>query len=818
MSSQQKFFLYSEQADFQEQSGRAQWRADEKALMLMQNQQPRLSEAQWSDAHDAWLAAGPMVVDAFAAVGELIENDTALGFRTHWQDTANVVEDEHSKPIRLQEGVFTDLHLGGDSRLSLGISDVDNSHYQLGVLHLRKRWFETIALAEAPLRVWTDAQDQTWVLSQNTVFQCAGQPLPHNYALRAERFEPENINPQKLRVIRQISLPEAITQPLALCEDGLRLYVLAEVMVDAVQRQQVFSCLLTDAMGEQNIVWQSFDLPGDLAYATDMHPVGIERIALMLPKPSGMAEQDYNDRDCPVLQLTQILDESGDIVDTQLELVLERYPMLSQLRPRFVSSEDRQLRYLSNDGPRELFPLAQARFFPDAEFNLRKVLDSGIPDTHWHKIVMDACIPRGCQVNVMVYCTDSLDDSEDKQFLAQHKPLWRPLRSELAFHEGWGESKPGERGVFEILLQRPDGEVRELRGRYLQLRMALSGDGRSSPAIHSIRVYYPRLCWQENFLPQHFHQQKPVDKNLDPENPVSANGADIRQRIFASLESMLTPIENRIAASEYLFDPQVSPPQMLPVVAATLGLNDMPEQWPEVRQRRLISEAGRLQQRHGTYAGLVLALDIATDGALAAGQIVVLENFRFRRTLATILGISLDDRHHPLTLGSGQSGNSIVGDSLILTKKGAREFLALLSPQSYSDSDTHASSDETSPETEQASESTDEDELLSDSELVENFFDKYAHRITVLLHGEARRWQHNVEAVLQKHAPAHLQWTIKATDHPFVLGLAPLLQIDTYLEQQPEAKRVVLNQTQLGREGLIRNESALSPSSAGTML
>lgn len=802
MTSQQKFFLFSEHNDFQEQSGRAEWRVDEKALMLTQNQQPRLAQIEWSDAHDAWEAAGPMVVDAFGAIGELIENNTALGFRTDWENPASVMEDEHSKPVRLEEGVFTDLHFGGDSRLTLGISDEENSHYRLGVFHLRKRWFDTISLAQAPIRVWTDAQDQSWVLSQNTVFLCSGQPLPHNYVIKSERFEPQNINPQKLRVIRKFTLPEEITQPLAICDDGLHLYVLAEVLLEGLKQQKIYTCSLVKLKSEETIQWQGLELPEGLPYASDIYPSGVSRIAMMLPKPADISEQEYKARDCPVLHFRQDINYSGEVTQSQFELVLERYPMLSQLRPRFISSEDRKLRYLSNEGPRELFPLAQARFFQDAKFNLRKLLDSGIPDTQWHKIILQACIPRGCRVNVMVHCSDTQDESEDKQFFQQHKPLWRSLNSELPFHNDWGEPKKNERGVFEVLLQRPGGEVRELRGRYLQLRLEMSGDGRSSPAIHAIRVYYPRLCWQENFLPQHFHQQKSVDKEAGTEIEISANGADIRQRIFASLESMLAPIEDRIAASEYLFDPQVSPRQMLPTIASTLGLNDMSEHWPEARQRRMISDAGKLQQRHGTYAGLVLALDIATDGAVAAGQIVALENFRFRRTLATILGVSLDDKHHPLTLGSGQSGNSIVGDSLILTKKGAREFLALLSPDSYKDSE-----DENINSTQQ-----------TDQQLVESFFDKYAHRITILLHGDARRWQHNVDAVLHKYAPAHLQWTIKATNHPFVLGLAPLLQIDTYLEQKPEAKRVVLNKTQLGREGLIRNESALSPSSAGTLL
>lgn len=780
MPSQQKFFLFSEQNDFQEQSGRAEWRSDEQALMLAQNQQPRLSTLDWLDAQAAWKIAEPMIVDAFGALGEIIDGGAALGFRTHWLDMPNSVEDQHSNPIRLEEGKFTDLHLGGDSRLSLGISDTENSHYRLGVFHLRKRWFETVPLAEAPIRVWTDGQDQSWALCENTIFQCSGQPLPHAYKVKSERFEPLVINPQSLRVTGKLSLPTEVTQPLALCEDGNHLYLLAETTVDEVNQQQIF---IHPLQIEGN--WTALDLPEELTYATDIHPLASNRIALMLPKAT--SDSDYKQRDCPILQLSQ--DPKGQ---SSLELVAERYPMLSQERARFASSVDRKLRYIAEDGPHELYPLAQARFFQDAKFNLLKVLDSGMPDTQWHKIVLEACIPRGCRVDLSVYCSDEITPGEKKAFLEQHKPLWRPLRSELPFYPGWRDPKKAEHGLFEILLQRPSGKVRELRGRYLQLRLEISGDGRSSPAIHAIRVYYPRICWQENFLPQHFHQQNPVDVD----NEEAANGADIRQRLFASLESMLTPIEDRIAASELLFDPQVAPAQILPTIAGTLGIATLPEQWPESRQRRLISEAGALQQRHGTYAGLVLALDIATDGAVAAGQIVPLENFRFRRTLATILGVSLDDEHHPLTLGSGQSGNSIVGDSLILTKKGAREFLALLSPDSYSESDDGE----------------------SDKQLVDEFFRKYAHRITVLLHGDARRWRHNVDEVLRKHAPAHLQWTIKTTDHPFVLGLAPLLQIDTYLEQRPEAKRVVLNQTHLGREGLVRNDSALSPSSAGTIL
>jgi len=781
MSSQQKFFLFSEPEDFHEQSGRAEWRTDEQVLMLAQNQQPRLSTLDWNEGQLAWLEATPMVTDAYATIGAISSDQKSIGFKSLGQKHFKPLTDEHSHAFSPEAGIYTDLHFGGDSRLAFISSDIDNEKYSLGIFHLRKRWHLSIELEEEPIRVWTDSSNNSWVLSQKHIYQCSGQPLPHTYTPKTERFEPESVMTEQkpLRVIDKLVLPVEITQPLAICEDGIHLYVLAEVSGDK-PKQQLFIHPLKIA-GQ----WLALDLPEQLSYGTDIYPLEKERIAFMLPRIG--PENDYKNRDCPILQLT--VDNAGQKIVT---LLLQRYPMLSQQRARFVSSEDRKLRYIATDGPRELHPLAQARFFQDAHFNLLKVLDSGMPDTQWHKIVLEACIPRGCQLNVSVYCTDEQKAGEKKQFLPQHKPLWVSHRSEIPFHTARFEPKKDEHGIFELLLQRPQGEVRELRGRYLQLRLELTGDGRSSPAIHAIRVYYPRLCWQENFLPQHFHQQKWVDND----STEAANGADIRQRIFASLESMLTPVEDRIVAAECLFDPKVTPRQMLPTVAGLLGISSMPEHWPELRQRRLIREAGLLQQRHGTYAGLVLALDIATDGAVAAGQIVPIENYRFRRTLSTILGVSFDDKQHPLTLGTGQSGNSIVGDSLILSKKGAREFLALLSPENYST------------------------DGQSDKQLVDRFFEKYAHRITVLLHGEAKHWQFNVNEVLKKHAPAHLQWTVKATEHPFVLGLAPLLNIDTYLEHQPKAKRLILDQTILGREGLIVNESALGaesrPSSTGT--
>jgi hypothetical protein len=67
------------------------------------------------------------------------------------------------------------------------------------------------------------------------------------------------------------------------------------------------------------------------------------------------------------------------------------------------------------------------------------------------------------------------------------------------------------------------------------------------------------------------------------------------------------------------------------------------------------------------------------------------------------------------------------------------------------------------------------------------------------------------EEVLAEQMPAHLQWQIIETEHPFVLGTAPVLAVDTFLEPTADFRRVTLNDTYLSKEGVLKNPAAFSP-------
>jgi len=522
----------------------------------------------------------------------------------------------------------------------------------------------------------------------------------------------------------------------------------------------------------------------DLGLASDSVLPDGGRLAALAPRQAG--DTGFSQRDCPILRLEWNKETESGVV----RLVLERYPMLSLLQPRFVTSADGQLRYQGEADPsypgitprpRELHALRRPQYFKEGKALLQTLLDSGQPDTHWHRLYLDACIPPGCEIQIGVRVFASKEPGEPRPDpVMQPQPFWNPMPSELAFGESLAGQKAGISGLFEILLQHPAGPVRQMRGRYMQIKIVLRGDGRQTPALHAIRVYYPRFSYQEAYLPEFYRQEMAYDEN---QGSGPANAADVRERLLAAFEGVLTPLEGRISAAESLVHADATPAANLPWLAEALG-EQLPRHWPEARQRRWLNNVTLIQQYKGTLDGLRLALDILSDGGIQRGEIAVLENFCLRRTMATILGVSMDDADHPLTLGTGMSGNSIVGDSLILSESDAREFLALFAP-----------------------ELADKDEKSQ----VEAFFAEYAHQVSILLHGPAVGLRTAVEDMLNDQLPAHLQYRIIETDHPFVLGIAPLLSLDTYVETTPQPRRVTLDDTYLGREGLLKNPAAFSP-------
>lgn len=776
------FLLLAGPTDFRtEESDVFHWDKRTAVLRMAEHDQPRIAQVPREGAHAVWRAAMPLCEDRFGQLGLLNGDRTALHYALRWPiddtdpvrvtaETRSGVDTEATifDPVTVPEGAqFTDLHLGQTHRAALTYSDGDGQH-GVTVVDLARRWQDRVALPSAAVRVWVDPMERLWAAGDGHLWLIEGGPLPQPYRPKPDRFEPVDIEPDPLRLLWQRPLVPG-WRLLAIAADAGYLYLLIwqEAAGDPGHRQVILRRQLVE---EAEAPLDFFELPTTTPFAIDLRPVAPDQLALMIPaEPADVA---FRQCDLPIVNL-EIASDGTRLVRS----VPRRYPQPSQETARFVAAADGTVKIRTTDGVRGLWSLPQVRYPATAEAVLTPPLDSGTPGTSWHMVCLDACIPVGTTLSLDARAFDG--ETPEGRWHGQPSPVWSPLASELPFHGGHFAPKAGREGLFQILLQRDDGPVRQMNGRRLQLRLRLSGDGRHSPALAAMRVYLPRASWQESYLPAHFRQQAPVQ-----EIAAFANGADLRERVLASFEAMITPIEDRIGLAEAWLSPKAAPERHLSRLAGLIG-GELPAHWPVSRKRCWIACLSEIQRSKGTLKGLCLALDVATDGAVARGQIVPVENYRLRRTMATILGLDLDDRDHPLTLGSGQSGNSIIGPSLILSDETARDFVALFAPELA--------------------------DRAGDAEAVEAFFDRYAHRLSVVVHGLARALRASIEATLTEHIPAGVQWTIIETDRPFVLGLSPLLGIDSLLETSPAWRAVVLEDTTLGREGILQSPAALAP-------
>jgi hypothetical protein len=785
-SNRTSFLVLKQASDFITRSLKFVWDGQQQVFRLEQQQAHFFPEITAENALLAWQNAPARVIDNYGQIGAISPDGKRFLVKADWQSQdwhtvlansdkpdAQSIADLTLAPVAPPDfSNFVDLHVGGGSLAALAVSGAENI---LMLVDLQRRWQQTCALDFVPQRLCVDNLRRVWLAGQYTdtdgnpqsaIAMAQGEPLPQTYHPPALEFYPQISNPQALQQQWRQDL-EFYDGLLAICADAEFLYLLVYEKLPATYRQHLLIRALSEDVGQALI---DILLPEELPFAIDCALVAPDRLALLVATPTGSERQQW---DCPVV-----------IVDKQqasARLSGERYRMLSLLSARFMVGLDGKTRYQSEQGPLPLLPLPQARFPRNGVCVLDKALDAGTPDVLWHRLYLEACIPAGCALQVFARAYDDPDGKSQADWQLQAEPLWLPMASELPFYAGWKTPLKPYQGLYQILLQRQAGASRELRGRFLQLKLQMQGDGRHSPAIHSMRAYIPRFSWQQQYLPSHFHQnQQPLTGDQLP-----ANSADFRERLLAGFEGMLTPIEDRIAASELLVDPQSAPYFQIPGLANMLGV-DLPAHWPQQRQRDWLTFSGQLQRQRGSMAGLCLALDIATDGGVSRGQVIPVEHFRLRRTLATILGLDLSDEQHPLTLGTGQSGNSIVGDSLILSAENAREFLALLAPDLIKDN-------------------------ADDQRIVAEFFDRYSHRVSVILHGPAAQQQTTVRQILQQQLPAHLQWAIKTSDYAFVPGLSPLLQIDSYLQRTPAWKKLILNRIHLGRDSLLQNAIALAP-------
>jgi phage tail-like protein len=422
--------------------------------------------------------------------------------------------------------------------------------------------------------------------------------------------------------------------------------------------------------------------------------------------------------------------------------------------------------------------------------------DSGTPETIWHRLYLEAAIPATTGIEVLLAATDDLsppNEWHEHRFGERFLPgdgqvpcgVWMPMASEVPFHPGvlLCPRQRNRSGLFTALVQRAGRTVRALQGRYLWVQVILSGDGQSTPALAALRVHASRFSYRDRYLPELYHETVfGTDRDHRSER---STPADFLERFLANCEGILTPLEDRIAHTYLLTSPRTTPPEALDWLGSWIGVTFDPA-YPADRRRQLLARTPELYRRRGTSAGLELALDIATGGSVSDGAIIVLEDFRLRKTFATILGANLANQEDPLLAGLAVSGNSFVGDSLILGDETRKEFLALFKADL-------AGLDS------------------SETEAITSFFEQLAYRATIYVHDQVKPQDLGlIRRIVDLETPAHVATQIVTASHPLLVGMASLVGIDTYLEDKPAPLPARVDLSTLGRD-FVQSPASLDP-------
>jgi len=694
---------------------------------------------------------------------------------------------------------LTDMALGDDGVLYMAVDGSIIMHDR------RERWRDAVVSAEG-FQAWRLAPipgGGAWVLdrAQRTLARLTGYPLSDRalkpYAAGVVRPCRENANPPRLIVMEDVVWP-AEEQPVALaCNFHGELALLGWLATGDCQLRHVNEygrltepLTLLGSETPYSIAWVSNELLAVLLTGTDSGDTSVLKNEARVYRVARARGSQW---------------PAGDLYPLKRDYNFGPFIHGSDYPPHYPGfSASHALHKISFPFFARLGEAANA--LPVVSF-----MDSGAVDTVWHRLYLEAAIPRGCGVRVWLAASNkrSTHSEIDSEAWFEHRfgeryqqggrsdlpvGVWESQPSELPYHPGLMpcEREVNRCGLFSALIQRAGRKVRALSGRYLHVKVELSGPGNATPELFALRAYGNRFSYIEHYLPK-LYWETTFKPEADDEGV--ATQADFLERFIGNLEGVMTSLEDRIAYSDLVTRPETVPTEALAWLADWVGFQ-FEAGWSESQRRIFLSRALELYQWHGTVRGLSLALDIATNGGVSGGangnQLVVLEDYRLRRTFATILGANLDDDDDPLTLGGIETGNSFVGDTLFVGDKDQedqalqREFLALFAADLP---------------------------VVADEQIaIDAFFERLAYRVTILVHQSvAPQDLGMIERIAEREVPVHVLWRVLPTTTPLLVGISSLVGVDTCLTRKPSSHPARVNRSAVGRGDYVMGPAVLDP-------
>ncbi len=359
--------------------------------------------------------------------------------------------------------------------------------------------------------------------------------------------------------------------------------------------------------------------------------------------------------------------------------------------------------------PRATAPPATTPYVTTGSY-VTTLIDSGISRCRWHRVRVEADVPTGTAVAVQIVV------SEDGRY----------------DETDWQASVPG---ATDFLVDQPPG-------RFLRLRLRLSGDGGATPVVRRIRLDFPRAT-SADLLPPAFRQDPAAD--------------DFTERFLSLFDSSLADLDRVIERYPALLDPAGVPDRVLPWLAGLLGLS-FEVGWDAKTRRELLARAPELYRRRGTPWALQEAVRIVFGVTPVIDELA--QDRRWAQLRETVGGTG--PGLGAVRLFSRSSSRFRIGGSEL----GAAPLRAFGSPDS--------------------------DPLTA-----------HAHRFRVLLPAGAAD-ESALRRLVERQAPAHTVGSVRTGGAGFVVGSRSTVGVDTAFVPLPPPVLGGERPLRLNRDGVLR--------------
>lgn len=213
---------------------------------------------------------------------------------------------------------------------------------------------------------------------------------------------------------------------------------------------------------------------------------------------------------------------------------------------------------------------------------LTAALDSGIPRCRWHRVRVEAEVPQGTTVEVAVATSE--EPLPTPQGDPSREEKWKEFSAGVPHPLDWQQPAPG---ALDFLVQQPPG-------RYLFLRLRLTGDGHATPAVRRIRLDFPRSTSLE---------QLPAVYRLSPE------AEDFTERFLSLFDASIADLDRAIERYAALLDPEGVPEEVLPWLGSFLDVT-FNRAWSAEQSRKILAAVPELYALRGTVEGLRRAIEL----------------------------------------------------------------------------------------------------------------------------------------------------------------------------------------------------------------